>query len=181
MKILFLGYPDCQVLDSLRKEHDVFNTQKRLKDEFVEDYELLVSFGYRFLLSSSILRRLDRVPINLHISYLPWNRGADPNYWSFLENTPKGVSIHEIDEGIDTGSIIYQKIVNFMPYENTLALTYERLIEEVQDLFISNLESILMENYTAQMQLGHGSYHPITELNLVDGWDTNIASLQGVD
>ncbi|MCL0081308.1 hypothetical protein M1N64_03665 [Peptococcaceae bacterium] len=41
--------------------------------------------------------------INLHISFLPWNRGADPNFWSFIENAPVGVSIHYLDEGIDTG------------------------------------------------------------------------------
>ena len=27
--------------------------------------------------------------INMHISYLPWNRGFSPNIWSFIDNTPK--------------------------------------------------------------------------------------------
>ncbi len=26
--------------------------------------------------------------INLHISYLPWNKGAYPNVWSFIDETP---------------------------------------------------------------------------------------------
>ena len=43
------------------------------------------------------------------MSYLPWNRGADPNFWSILEDTPKGVTIHIMDESIDTGDILYQK------------------------------------------------------------------------
>lgn len=43
------------------------------------------------------------------MSYLPYNKGTHPNYWSFIENTPKGVMIHEIDKGIDTGNIIVQK------------------------------------------------------------------------
>ena len=38
----------------------------------------------------------------MHISYLPFNRGAHPNYWSFKDNSPKGVTIHFIDNGIDT-------------------------------------------------------------------------------
>jgi len=40
---------------------------------------------------------------------LPYNKGSHPNFWSFIENSPKGVSIHEIDEGIDTGKLIASK------------------------------------------------------------------------
>ena len=47
---------------------------------------------------------MKRPIVNLHISYLPFNRGSHPNYWSFVENTPKGVSIHEIDEQIEINS-----------------------------------------------------------------------------
>ena len=47
------------------------------------------------------------------MSYLPYNRGAHPNFWSFVNNTVKGVTIHEIDQGIDTGKIILQKSIKF--------------------------------------------------------------------
>jgi len=40
---------------------------------------------------------------------------ADPNVWSFIEKTPKGVSIHYLDAGIDTGDIIAQKLVETNP------------------------------------------------------------------
>lgn len=51
--------------------------------------------------------------LNLHISYLPWNRGANPNFWSFVENTKKGVTIHEIDEKLDKGKILLRKELEF--------------------------------------------------------------------
>ena len=51
--------------------------------------------------------------INLHISYLPYNKGAHPNFWSWVKNTPKGVSIHLISEKIDAGDIIFQKKLIF--------------------------------------------------------------------
>ena len=41
------------------------------------------------------------------MSFLPYNRGSHPNFWSFVENTPKGVSIHEVSNGIDDGDIIF--------------------------------------------------------------------------
>jgi len=68
--------------------------------------DFIVSFGYRHILKEPILRSVARPIINIHISYLPWNRGADANFWSWFKHTPKGVSIHEIDAGIDTGPVL---------------------------------------------------------------------------
>ena len=65
----------------------------------------------RMVTTILFLKTLNEVKtlINLHISYLPYNRGSYPNYWSFKENTPNGVSIHHIDDGIDTGPVLVQK------------------------------------------------------------------------
>jgi len=73
--------------------------------------------------------------INLHISLLLWNRGAYPNVWSFLEDTPKGVTIYIIDEGVDTGSILAQKEIYIDENIETLRSSYEKLHREIQALF----------------------------------------------
>ena len=39
--------------------------------------------------------------INLHNSFLPFNRGKHPYFWAFYEDSPYGVTIHKVDEGID--------------------------------------------------------------------------------
>ncbi len=72
----------------------------------------------KFYLGSQLYNQKISI-INLHISFLPWNRGAHPNFWSFYDDTPKGVTIHLIDEGIDTGAIIYQKEITFDRNEKT--------------------------------------------------------------
>ena len=73
--------------------------------------------------------------LNLHISYLPFNKGAHPNFWSFAENTPSGVTIHKINKKIDSGNIIYQKILDFELNKNKKKLTfkdtYSVLISEI--------------------------------------------------
>lgn len=48
--------------------------------------------------------------INMHPSLLPEYRGSDPYFW-VIKNAEKetGVTIHYIDEGIDTGDIILQE------------------------------------------------------------------------
>ena len=50
--------------------------------------------------------------INIHPSYLPEYRGANPDFWQYynMEMNP-GVTVHYVNEGEDTGDIIYQKRV----------------------------------------------------------------------
>ena len=96
--------------------------------------DLLISFGYRHIIDEEILKRKNNI-LNLHISYLPFNKGAHPNFWSFAENTPSGVTIHKINKKIDSGNIIYQKILDFELNKNKKKLTfkdtYSVLISEI--------------------------------------------------
>lgn len=89
---------------------------------------------------------------NLHISLLPYNREASPNFFSFIENTSKGVTIHQIDEGLDTGPILAQKELFFDESKETFASSYEKLILEIQMLFKENWSSISDKNYQLYAQ-----------------------------
>jgi methionyl-tRNA formyltransferase len=142
----------------------------------------IISYGYRHIIKKDVLSILERPIINLHISYLPWNRGADPNFWSLLENTPRGVTIHYIDEGIDTGDIIAQEEVVFAP-DDTLATSYRKLQETVQDLFKAHCQSILNGTVPCVPQKEDGSFHRSKDKEayahlLIKGWDTPIAILE---
>jgi methionyl-tRNA formyltransferase len=73
------------------------------------DLGMSVLFGY--LLKQDFLTLLASGCLNLHPAYLPYNRGAYPNVWSIVDGTPAGVSLHYIDEGVDSGDIVRQKEV----------------------------------------------------------------------
>lgn len=48
--------------------------------------------------------------LNVHPSLLPANRGPDPLFWTFHEGHHEtGVTIHRMDEGMDTGPIVAQE------------------------------------------------------------------------
>jgi methionyl-tRNA formyltransferase len=123
--------------------------------------------------------------VNLHISCLPWNRGADPNLWSFLEDSPKGVTVHYMDEGVDTGDIIAQKEVEFQnEEEQTLSSTYNILKEEIEELFEKVWPEILKGSAIRVRQTGEGSSHKLNDkkpyMHLLDkGWDTSVLKLKG--
>ena len=139
---------------------------------------MLICFGYRYIIDEQILKKKKNI-INLHISYLPYNRGAHPNFWSFAENTPSGVTIHKINNGIDTGNIIYQKLIDFELNRNRKKLTFKKtfsaLISEIENLFIANSKYILNNEYDEFEQIGSGSYHDSYELpKILKSWNQNI-------
>ena len=117
MKILFLSNNEISkpLAEWLKGRADVFEYSKRLYIDFLKkkDFDLIISYNYKYIITKDIIAHYPNKIINLHISYLPWNRGAYPNVWSILKNTPKGVSIHLIDQSIDTGDILFQKEVFF--------------------------------------------------------------------
>lgn len=155
-----------------------------VRDEIVSDGEILaiapdwiVSYGYRQLLRPALLAHFaDRV-INLHLSLLPFNRGADPNFWSWFDGTPGGVSIHRIDAGMDTGPVLTQREIVFDPGAETLRSSYFRLREEIESLFAGSWADILAGRLTPKPQPELPKARKMAERRAVfeqlpDGWDT---------
>ena len=180
-KFLFLGYnkSKTKLINFLKKEKILvthLSRQITLKD--LKDIDLIISFGYKKILNKTLLKKLKRPAINLHISYLPYNRGAHPNFWSFIDNTPKGVSIHEIDPGIDTGKIIFRKKIKINPYKknfSTFKKTHAYLINQVEKLFIKKFKKILTKKYKSFKQKGKNTYHLKSNLPVeLKNWNTNI-------
>jgi len=186
MKILLLGPHRKELSDYLASLGDeVVRTEDRLKadSEVLDGVDFIVSYGYRYILKDDVLNRFPQRTINLHISLLPFNRGADPNIWSFLEDTPKGVTIHYIDAGLDTGEILAQREVTFGP-EETLRSSYARLSETIDALFCEIWPAVRERRQVSYPQPEGGSYHrmkdkaPFEHL-LTRGWDTPVAELTG--
>ncbi len=186
---LFLGPTDSALLDWLRhSEPRVVQTEAEIDREFVAEngVAFLVSYGYRHILQAPVLEMLPDRAVNLHISLLPWNRGADPNLWSFVEDTPKGVTIHYLDGGIDSGDIIAQREIAFPDIDNeTLTTTYQRLNSEIQALFRETWASIKTAACDRKPQPAGGSYHSIGDRVEVEpllklGWNTPVRALRPI-
>ena len=129
--------------------------------------DLVLSYGYRYIIKEPVIELFKGRIINLHISYLPYNRGADPNIWSLLEDTPKGVTIHFIDKGVDTGDILFQRKVEINTNIHTLKTSYELLHEEIQNLFFDNWNKISRFKFSPQRQIENGSTHYIKDFDLI--------------
>ena len=156
-KCLFLGYSskNTKIIGFLRKKkiHVIENLNRKINIKKLNKYNFIISFGYRKIIGKNIINNLKRPIINLHISYLPYNRGVYPNLNSFINKTPKGVTIHEIDNDIDTGKIIYQKKLNLkIKKTTTFEDVYYILRDEIEKLFIKNYLNIINFKYKAFKQ-----------------------------
>ena len=149
-----------------------------------EKFDLVLSYTYRFIVKKEIIDLFHGNIVNIHNSYLPWNRGADPNIWSILEETPRGVTLHYIDENLDKGDIIAQKIV--IDGENeTLSTTYNNLDRAAKELFKEAFRYYKFWPDMKKKVVGKGSYHSAEKGNYIkekiDSYDISIDELKGMN
>lgn len=77
---------------------------------FAPDVICVACFSRR--VPSAILRVPRLGCLNVHPSLLPANRGPDPLFWTFRNGDAEtGVTIHVMDEGLDSGPIIAQRTI----------------------------------------------------------------------
>lgn len=147
----------------------VYKIENKLTVAMVEGMrpDFIVSFNYRHIIPEEVLQLLPGKVINLHISLLPFNRGAAPNFFSFYEDTPKGVTIHLVDKGLDTGDILCQKELIFDETKETFASSYETLLMEIKQLFRENWDQIREGHLQPVKQEGTGTYHRKRELDAI--------------
>lgn len=174
--VLFLGYDERKTrLVKCLRDNNCNVIQSELPLIPWPETDLVVMFGYRHILSAEDLKSLDAPVLNLHISLLPFNKGAHPNFWAFYDNTPSGVTIHLADEGIDTGPLIYQRELFFDTTKITFSESYKSLLSEIENMFIENISDILRRNYTPVAQTDSGSHHTLKQLpSIFKGWDENV-------
>jgi dTDP-4-amino-4,6-dideoxyglucose formyltransferase len=190
MKILFLTNNEIsnKLIHWLENEakEELIVYDKPINLEFIKKIkpDFIISYNYRLIISKKIIDYMKGNIINLHISLLPWNKGAYPNVWSFLEDTPKGVTIHIIDEGVDTGSILIQKEVDINENIETLRSSYEKLHKEIQELFKKHWNNIKNKELNPKLQKLEGSMHYIKDFKRIEHlfgdneWDISIIGLK---
>ncbi len=188
MEILLLGSDNLEtarVHEFLRNQREkVLLVTEKISPAFFSTFlpDIIISYNYRFMLKPEVFNAPPLGTVNLHIGYLPWNRGADPNFWSHAEATPKGVTVHYIDAGVDTGDIIAQEEISFFPGD-TLKTSYAKLHTRIQELFSSIWEDLKNSRVARKTQQGDGTFHlkkdrdPYEHLLREKGWDTRIAEL----
>ena len=101
--------------------------------------------------------------INIHPSLLPAYRGPEPIVWGLLEGASTyGLTLHLVDEGIDTGAIVCQAEVN----HSLIPLIYlveQKLAATLPQLIKQTLRKLAQGTLDVHQQNG-GFYKPVPTL-----------------
>lgn len=167
MKILCLYNNDfaLELFQWLENEgHEIVLSSEKLDISWCEEqqFDLAVSYTYRYILSAQIIHALNKNVVNLHNSFLPFNRGADPNLWSIVDETPRGVTLHYIDTKLDKGFIIAQAFVNDGEDE-TFESSYFNLDKAAKKLFKEAFNNYKYWPELKKKAVGCGSYHALKD------------------
>ena len=81
--------------------------------------DIVIVNGTR-IISKQILLSIPVKFLNIHVGITPKYRGVHGGYWALVNNDIAncGVTVHIVDAGIDTGSVIYQKQVHVTAKDN---------------------------------------------------------------
>jgi len=102
--------------------------------------------------------------INTHPSLLPYGRGKHYNFWSIVDRVPFGVSLHMVDEGVDSGDIVAQLEIPY-DWEDTGASLYRKATDAMLKLVRETYPRLRSLNFeTRRQDLAAGTFHRGSEL-----------------
>ena len=111
----------------LAQQHDIPVYQPRTlrdgsSDELIRQLapDIIVVVAYGCIIPPQLLHIAKYGCINLHVSLLPKYRGSAPIQWAVLNGDAEtGVSIMQLDEGLDTGDVLMVEPVAIDPEETS--------------------------------------------------------------
>jgi methionyl-tRNA formyltransferase len=102
--------------------------------------------------------------INTHPSLLPFGRGKHYNFWSIVDRVPFGVSLHMVDEGVDSGDIVSQFEIPY-DWEDTGGSLYRKATDAMLNLVHETYPKLRgLDFETRRQHLAAGTFHRGSEL-----------------
>ncbi len=97
-------------------KHKNVNSDEFLNNIRIFNVDINVSMSFNQILKSDIINLAPKGFINCHAGALPFYRGRNILNWVLINGEKEfGVTVHYVDEGIDTGDIILQKTQDIAP------------------------------------------------------------------
>ncbi len=114
--------------------------------------DILVSVNYPFLIDEELIRLPHLLSINIHGSLLPRYRGRAPLIWAIINGDDySGITVHGIETGCDTGSVLLQQRVE-IPLDATGAEMVAHYSEIYPGMILKALALVSTGKYTLTPQ-----------------------------
>ena len=79
--------------------------------------------------------------LNLHPSFLPYNKGWNTPSWAILDKTPYGATLHFMDQTLDEGDIIHQKRIDVLTVDTANNL-YKKILKLEEEVFFEAFDEL---------------------------------------
>lgn len=151
----------------------LFDNEKNVSDRLKNGCDLGLLAWWPKILKQPLLELPRLGFVNTHPSLLPYNRGKHYNFWALVEQAPFGVTIHQVDSGIDTGDIVAQAAIAY-DWSDTGESLYRKAQAAMVDLFVNTYSILRSEQWVPKTQAaGKGSFHSASELEPASQIDLN--------
>lgn len=108
-----------------------------------DEFDLLLAVSWRYLVPRNVFSRPERGAFVFHDSLLPRYRGFSPTVWAIANGEDHtGVTLFEMDTGMDTGPVVAQQCVRIGPAE-VIGAVMERVTQAALALLEHNLDALL--------------------------------------
>lgn len=113
-----------------RESHRVSSVNSTETRELLRDLDpLVVVVNGTRIISPTVLKSIACPIINLHAGITPLYRGVHGGYWALASGRPEevGTTVHLIDEGIDTGTVLARAYFDTSPRDSITTYPYLHL------------------------------------------------------
>lgn len=125
----------------------------------IEKLDLILTIGYGVLLPEHILKLPKHGFLNLHFSLLPAYRGAAPAQRALQNGEVKtGVTVFQLDKGMDTGPIYSQAQIDIQPSWRSVELLRE--LATIGPITVSEALDLVRQEKAPTVQTGSSSVAP---------------------
>lgn len=139
-------------------KHENINSMEFINIVEKYDCNLFVSMSFNQIFKSEIINMPKYRTINCHAGKLPFYRGRNILNWALINDEKEfGITVHYIDEGIDTGDIILQKSFQIKDDDDYSTLLETSYVECANILY----ESILLFKNNKVVSTKQKEIHPI--------------------
>lgn len=138
--------------------HENVNSKEFIENIAAYNADLLVSMSFNQILRKEIISLPTKGFINCHAGALPFYRGRNPLNWVLINDEKDfGITVHMVDEGIDTGDIVLRELYNITDDDDYETLL-NKAIFECANVLVKSIEGIRDKNVKLIKQT---TIHPV--------------------
>lgn len=148
-------------LDGLESIEELCNLHNIKLLSSLEDYltlpqvDITISVQHNEILKKEHIQKAEEIAVNLHLAPLPEYRGCNQFSFAIIDGAKWfGATIHEINEGVDNGDILFETRFRIDDKDYWVYELYHKTVREAAKLFSDSLQKLIEGEYKGQPQIG---------------------------